>query len=161
MGDPRNWTARKAASVRAENVAADRQRLHEVTLYACTAAERRGQLGPDLFSLHPCDTFRVFRFVVEARCMGCLGAWPVARDHFDHSDLAHRPWPSVMGELVCPRCGSVPSELRFKTEAGDVGAISTEPEVVLHVETSTSCITRPERVTGELDPGAQYDDGRA
>ena len=69
---PGNWTPRKREQVRRENAEADRGRLREVVLYQHTAAELAGKLGPDFFRMHPCTTFRVFRFGVTATCMGCL-----------------------------------------------------------------------------------------
>ncbi len=109
--------------------------------------------------MNPCDTFRVFRLTVTAECMGCTGTWPVERWLLDDSPYAHRPWPVVMGELVCPRCLSCPRELRFRDADGEVGAVSISPEIVLHVSTATSQVSRPVRSHGYPDADAQHDDG--
>ena len=159
MGDPRNWPERKVARVRAENAARDRDRLREVTFYGHSAAELAGKLGPDFLRMHPCDTFRVFRFQVTARCMGCNRSWEVKPHQFDDSHLAHRHWPYVIGELICEVCTSCPRELRFKASSGDeVGAISTETELTLHVWNGPSRPSRREVSQGMPDPGAQHDD---
>ena len=160
MGDPRNWTPRKAHSVRATNAEADRDHLLTAPLYEHSAARASGKQGPHLLHMHPCDTFRVFRFKVLGTCTGCLGQWPLSRYDFDDSPLAHRPWSVVMRELVCPQCLSCPSELRFRSgDGGDVGAIATAAELTLHVASAATQITRPVQTCGRLDHLAQYDDG--
>ena len=158
MGHPGNWTPRKREQVRRENAEADRGRLREVVLYQHTVAALNGQVGPDFFRMHPCTTFRVFRFEAVATCMGCLRQHQVTPYDLNDTPWAHRYWPTVMQELVCPDCGSCPKEVRFKSGTSDVGAISIDAEIVLHIA-DTNRISRPSPSRGAIDPFSQHDDG--
>lgn len=161
MGRPGDWTPRKRDQLRRENAERDRGALREVALHQHSAAALNGQLGPDFFRMHPCTTFRVFRFKVVATCMGCLRQNEVTPYAFEDSPLAHRFWPYVMGELVCPECGSCPQELRFKEPRGsDVGAISLDAAITLCIADHQG-IGQPWRSEGEIDPFAQHDDGES
>ena len=137
--------------------------LIPVVLYAHGAEALAGRQGPNFLILHPCDTFRVFRFQVRASCSGCLMQWEVSpHGLLGDSPLAHRPWPVVMAQLPCPRCACRPDELRFMAgSGGDVGAISTRTELVLHVSHGSAGLSKPLVSRVGPDPFAQHDDGGA
>ena len=61
--------------------------------------------------------------------------------------------------MVCSRCGSRPSEVRFTKDGSDVGAASIRPELELREHHDLSLIREPTISRGRPDPEAQHDEG--
>ena len=124
MGDPRNWSDRKAGDVKRSNAARDRATLAEVLIYAW---------GPTNFlGLHPCATQRM-GVVPKATCYGCGRVQEIGYGRLVEGPYAHRPWAELMGTFVCDVCTSRPAEISFYTRSpggtatGYIGKISIHP----------------------------------
>lgn len=111
MGDPRNWTDRKVAQVRAANAAADKAELATCELY---------DHGPDLMALPltPCTTFNYLHFQqVDVECIGCLRVRRLPWAALARTAVSHDPWWQVFRVLLCDDCGHGPKEVRFQKDA--------------------------------------------
>ena len=111
MGHPGNWSDRKKASVRADNVRADREALKTATF------EEHGTRGWKFREMHPCYAYGM-RFIVHATCMGCLEKRYVDLVPLQHSPLAHAFFPRIMASLTCSACGSCAASLHFQRQEG-------------------------------------------
>ena len=151
MGDPRNWTARKAEAVRRENAAADREQLVEVTFYSHGRA--------NMVAMHPCDTFRFVADEADARCHGCGRVERLNKHAVLAGRGAHLPWPTVMAAIVCTHCGSRPSEVRFVRGYDFVAAVSVHPTLSYWGPVNSEQHRAQIESVGTPDPEAQHDDG--
>ena len=153
MGDPRNWSARKAEAVAAENAARDRESLAVVTFYS------HGR--PNMVCMHPCDTFRFVADEADATCHGCGRQDRLNKHAILNGRGAHLPWPTVMAAIVCEHCGSRPSEIRFSKDRNFVSAISIQPRLTYWGPPNNDQQSARIESVGMPDPEAQHDDGGA